>query len=302
MTNSHLPIHQSVLKKIQQDAVVPTPAWHFVAKEIGIAALWFVSVLAGAVAIAVTLYAINYQRFALFEATHENWRDLLLDTLPWLWFLVLAAGLGLAAYYQKHFRRGYRYPLWLLLSSSAFISVLAGIVLQTYGVGFMIDHTAGEYMPLYASQAKREAQMWQSPMDGRLLGKQLYETVTPTSTIIFVDVAGDRWRTDVSELSEDEQALLVSGKKVRLLGLVNNALVYSFHACGVFPWMADNDMPNKELAAERTAFVRRVYQHNKAQGAGKIVLETVVATPTPATIGTRCSTMPAITRIHYLGE
>lgn len=290
-------MHQNILKKIQQESVVPTPAWHFVLKEIGVATLWFVSVLVGAVAVAVTLYAINYQRFALFEATHESWRDLLLDTLPWLWLLVLAIGLGLAAYYQKHFRRGYRYPLWLLLGSSAVVSVFSGLILHSYGIGFVIDHMAGEYMPMYASQAKREAKMWQSPMDGRLLGAQVYDTVAPTSTVIFQDVHGVRWRTDVSELSDEEQSLLAEGRRVRVLGLVNNALVHSFYACGVFPWMADTPMPNKALAAERNTFMRRVYRHNPADKTGVIVVETVTAT-TSMQRG-RCSQLPVVVRVQF---
>ena len=290
-------MHQSVLQKLKHDSVTPTPAWHFVVRDCGTVALFVLSVLLGAVAVAVSLFAFSYQRYALFEASHETWISLLFETLPFLWIGALAIGLLLAARHQRHLRCGYRYSLWVLLGSSAVASVFLGVVLHQANVGFMVDTMLGERMPMYDSQANIEHGLWQQPEEGRLVGKQVHTTLATTSTIIFEDSAGGRWQIDISELLSDDVDLLAAGEKVRLLGVLKNELVYSFHACGVFLWMADAPMTGQQLKTERDAFVAKVYRHDTSPQKRLVLIENLL-TERSSTVTSRCSDLVAIPRMH----
>ena len=292
------PMHQSVLQKLKHDSVIPTPAWHFVVRDCGTVALFVLSVLLGAVAVAVSLFVFSYQRYALFEASHETWVSLLIETLPFLWIGALAVCLLLAARHQRHFRCGYRYSLSVLLGSSAVVSVLLGVLLHQANVGFMVDNILGEKMPMYGSQAKLEHGLWQKPEEGRLVGMQVYTTLATTSTIIFEDSMGRRWQADISELMVDDVDLLATGAKVRLLGVLKNELVYSFHACGVFPWMADSPMTGEQLKTERDVFVAKVYRHDTSPQKRQILIENVLTERPSSTPSSICSGLAAINRMH----
>ena len=130
-----------------------------------------------------------------------------------------------------------------------------------FGFGYAIDHKLGKEMDMYMSQEKMEMKLWQTPTDGRLIGRQVLSTVIPTSTVVFEDSTGVRWNLDVSELTPMDLNLLSSERMVRVLGTTSNISTKQFHACGAFPWMLDKPMKIKELSAERQAFVDRVYKH-----------------------------------------
>src|SRR5690606_38198509 len=82
-----------VLERIKAENIEPTPRWHFIFSEYSMWTMWVVSVLVGALSVAVTLYVSMYAGYALYEATHENWMQFLVEITPWLWlslFLLMA--------------------------------------------------------------------------------------------------------------------------------------------------------------------------------------------------------------------
>jgi hypothetical protein len=222
--------------------------------------LWLLSVVFGAFAIAVTLFVFMNHQYALYEATHDNLFTFVVEVLPFLWLMVFGLMTFVAIYNLRHTARGYRYPISIILASSLVLSLAGGAALQLFGMGYSIDHLLGQNMKMYVSQEKLEERIWQMPTEGRLIGKQVFTTLSPTSTIIFEDAAGERWQVTISELDAYEIELLVSQDRIKLLGKVINESVRKFHACGAFPQMVGKEMTMDKLSQERQRFIDRVYK------------------------------------------
>ena len=255
------PLKAQLFERIESEQVCPRPRWVFASRECVVWFLWFISVVVGALAVAISLFVVTHHQYAFYEATHDNWFTFAVEVLPYIWIFIFLFMLYTAFYNLQHTKHGYRYPVWMIVSSSIVLSFAGGAALQLFGLGYSVDKVLGDHMAMYMSQEKLERKLWQAPHEGRLLGQQLLSTVVPTSTIVFKDVHGVHWRMDVSELQEQDIALLASKRSVRILGKEMNEVVPIFYACGAFPWMLDTNTSLKEMSAERKTFLEWVYRH-----------------------------------------
>ena len=253
-------LKSSVLSRIESDHVCPKSRLFFRSRECMVWFLWLLSVIFGAFAVAVTLYVLMNNQYSLYEATHDNLFTFVIEVLPFLWVGIFGLMTFVAIYNLRHTSRGYRYPVSVILASSLVLSLAGGSALQLFGFGYSIDHRLGKSMPMYVSQEKLEERVWQMPTEGRIIGKQVFTTLRPTSTIIFEDVTGQRWQVMVDELEAYDMELLASKGKIKLLGRVLDEKVFKFHACGVFPQMIGQDMTMDNLSQERQRFIDRVYK------------------------------------------
>ena len=253
-------LKSSVLSRIESDQVCPKSRLFFQSRECSVWFLWLLSVIFGAFAVAVTLYVLMNNQYSLYEATHDNFFTFLVEVLPFLWVGIFGLMTFVAIYNLRHTSRGYRYPVSVILASSLVLSLAGGSALQLFGLGYTIDHMLGKSMKMYVSQEKLEERVWQMPEDGRLIGNQVFATLSPTSTIIFEDVTGQRWQVMIDELEAYDIELLAKEGKIKLLGKVLDENIYKFHACGAFPQMVGEDMNMNKMSQERQRFVDRVYK------------------------------------------
>jgi hypothetical protein len=157
----------------------------------------------------------------------------------------------------------------------------------------------GQEVRFYMSQDKFERQLWQTPTEGRLIGKQVLRTVEPSTKVVFEDASGVRWNLHVSELTPMELELLDAGRMVRLVGTSSDLTTKQFHACGVFPWMLDKPVNMRELSNERQAFIERAYKHREKlqERPGEEGLARSFASSTASTV---CADITLVQRIGPL--
>jgi len=254
-------LKSTLLQKIEDKKLCPRSRWFFRSRECLVWFLWFVSVVIGALAVAISVFVVTHHQYALYEATHDNFFTFLVEVLPYIWIIVFAVMVGVAVFNIRHTRRGYRYSLLTIIGSSVVLSFAGGSTLQYFGFGHTVDSLLGQQMPMYMSQEKYEHNLWLQPEEGRLVGRQVEATLASTSVIVFEDASGDRWRMEIQELFAYDQQLLESGKMVRVLGETKSADARIFHACGVFPWMMDGVVSRKDMSTERAAFMQRIHDH-----------------------------------------
>ncbi|MEM9336486.1 MAG: hypothetical protein AAGA35_01350 [Patescibacteria group bacterium] len=248
----------SVMDKINEEQIKPTPWVVFFCAQCLMRMLWAVSIVVGALAVAISVFSILHTRYAFYEATHENSFTFIVSALPYLWVVVLFL-MVVAAYYNfKNSGRGYRYSLSTIVVSSLALSVFGGLGLQAAGLGGLIDNKIGDMMPYYSSQENRELALWQQPEEGRLVGQ--VHGLQGDNIIRFIDITGSEWKLQIADLYDQDIFTLKTGNQVRVLGLLGEE-ERTFHACGVFPWMFDNAVSLQEMAGERRAFVERMYAH-----------------------------------------
>ena len=201
------------MHRIEGERIYPRPRSFYTQQEIAVWGLWAISIVVGALAVAVMLYAFVRQYFALYEATHENFTTFLMDTLPYLWIATFGLMAVVAVFNLRHTKRGYRYPLWQIFTSSVVLSLAGGAALHFLGFGHSLDQALGQQMSGYPSQEKFEKKLWQDPKEGRLLGRVTKPIQPPSTLVQFIDVNGLRWKIDISELSEAERTLLFNQAK-----------------------------------------------------------------------------------------
>ena len=249
-----------VLDRIEQDAVTPSARWKFLCIDYFVWIAWAVSVIFGAVSFTVLVYVGDHARFALYEATHNTPLSFFVEVLPLIWIAVFLIMGALAYFNMRHTKSGYKYPMWQLLISSVVFSAVGGMVLHVFGAGHLIDTQLGKGMPMYKSLERTEAQMWQRPEEGRLLGV-FSEMDEKDEMYIFIDEGAKKWSIQTGELRVRDRELLGSGSTVRVLGTTTDARAGYFHACGVFPWLFDAGVSIADMRTDRKIFVERMYEH-----------------------------------------
>lgn len=293
-TSKKTELKTRVLDRIEQEDLNPRSSFYFKCHELTVWVLWVLSVLIGALAIAVSLFAITYQKYAFYEATHENLITFMVEALPYLWFVILVFMILLAVFNVRNTKKGYRYPLWQIVISSLVFSFVGGYAMHFAGMGFMIDQKLGEYIAMYQSQEKMESRLWQNPGEGRLVGfLALTENTSGDEKIIFKDIKNTKWEVNVTNLQEDDFIILNSGKKMKVLGQVLSFTPPRFHACGVLPWMFEKNMSVNELSRERRGVIKRIYSHKDNDLSHKQLEDSLEKIDL-------CRELEAISRLHMM--
>ncbi len=251
-----------VLERIESEAITPTPRWQFFVGEGVLWLIWLGTVVFGSAALSVTTYVAMSATYALYEATHENFITFLIQSMPYIWLLLFTLMAYLTVFEVKKTKRGYRYGTFVILGSSLICTVLGSVIFHAMGLGYAVDRTLGQQISMYMSMEKMERKTWQMPNEGRLVGQiNTSESGVTTDIINFEDTTGALWRISDEEMSERERTLMLSGATVRLLGTTTSE--FSFHVCGVFPWIQGKAMGRRELMHEREEFDARLQAHKR---------------------------------------
>lgn len=297
-TNTHASLKTNVLKEIESKNVCPKSKWFFGCKECLFWMLWGLSVFFGALAIGVCYYALDRSQYYLYEATHGNLVLFLFEILPYVWMVLFAIMVLLALYNLRHTKRGYRYSLWHIILSSVILSIVVGFILNQLDFGYKLDRLIGQGMPQYMSQEKLERKLWMSASEGRLVGRQVAVTEQPEQLIIFEDLDGMRWTVATHELHIRDRELLEGGYPIRLVGELVEGVPDRFHACGVFPWIVDNQLSQKDYDDERKAFIDRIYNHMLQAEERARLLENETYTVTNSNKAQRCAEIAIVHRLE----
>ncbi len=258
-------LKSQVLSRIEKDALCPQSKLIIGSKEYAMWVLWFMTVLLGAMSIAVTLFVVMHRQYSFYEVTHTSFLAFMIDVLPYLWITVFSVMVIFAVYNFRHTKHGYRYPLWKILGSSMILSLAGGSLLHLAGVGFSLDKTIGNFSKDYTSQEKLELRFWQNPEEGRLVGVFLgAEDGVPLPLMMLEDIRGTRWEMNVTELNELDMRMIEGGKKVRVIGVLENALPAQFFACAVFPWIYEQRYSMRELGELKHSMQERILRHTQA--------------------------------------
>lgn len=260
MSENNKKLKESILDRLEREGITPHSKLYWLTYEYSLWGAWGISVALGAVALAILSFSSIYIGFSLFEATHDSFLVYLFEALPYLWLVAFLALIVVAYFNLKHTKRGYKYPLPMVIGSSFGFSILGAMLLHFMGVGFYLDNYLGEHLTGYQSRAEFEAQMWQNPMAGRLFGAALLPIEDVDQRVSFVDSNDEEWSLYYRELRPRDSKLLLSGEKVRVLVATGTKSVEDkiLVACAVFPWLLDEAPPINKLKEDRQMFMEEM--------------------------------------------
>jgi heme/copper-type cytochrome/quinol oxidase subunit 2 len=210
---------QKLVEKIKEEGMAPKPRWHFLMKDYIIWALGTVSLLIGAAAVSVMIYLFKYSGWEVQPQTHKSLGEFVLLTLPYFWLIFLGLFVFTLYYNLKHTKRGYRYPVWVIIISSIGISIILGCLFFLAGLGEKVDDVLAERAPFYGQVINRHLGFWFSPEEGRLVG--LVTARNDAASFNIQDPRGDDWLIFI-EPNDFPADFLVIDRPVNLVGHVLN--------------------------------------------------------------------------------
>lgn len=263
-------LKSAVVDRISKEGITPRGKTYWLLLDVMVWGLWLLAVLLGALAVAVLLFASLQMSFELYEVTHDSTTEFIMEWLPVLWIIVLAVMSAVAYFNMRHTKRGYKYPLSIIVLSSVGASIVGGFILHFVGVGYYVDTYLGRAMPMYHSQEVMSARNWQRPEEGRLVGRfeGEFENI---EMLRFEDLNGEVWQVKIADLRPMDMRLVHSGETVRVIGMVATGTERMIHSCGVFPWLLDKPPALGELQEQRQMFMAKLKEENREDKSKKEV-------------------------------
>ncbi|MFT5037007.1 MAG: hypothetical protein ACI9VM_000579 [Candidatus Azotimanducaceae bacterium] len=262
-------LKDSVISRIETDAVKPKSKWVFLCADCMVWVLWVLVVMVGALAFSESLYVSMHSGIEMYEMTHQSLFSFVIDSLPYVWILTFILMVFLAHYNMRKTRRGYVYPLRHIVISSIVFAVVGGFVFHVAGINKVIDRMVGASLLPYNSVHERQEYLWAHPQDGRITGVFI-ERFDNTKEVLFSDSVDRQWTVAIHELPPKDVSLLISGKRVRLFGEADiEANPHFFHGCGVMPWIPEEGYTVASLRENRTDARKHMLAFEKEVGAEK---------------------------------
>lgn len=226
---------ERVLHRIDTEDLSPKAKWVFMVRNGGFWVLGVVSIVVGALAFSAALFEIENADWLLFPATHSNFLSFFLETAPFWWAFVLLLFVGLGYENIRHTKRGYRYPLSLIVAGAILTSVTIGTVLYAAGLGERVEEGFGDHPPFYRPIIMVERSGWEHPENG-VLGGTVLSASSTLATFTLQDFSGVVWTVDDDDLGPPDLTAVARGGEVRVVGVPMTGSTTTFHACFVFPW------------------------------------------------------------------
>jgi hypothetical protein len=208
-----------LLAKIKSEKISPKPRWHFLLKDYVIWIAGALSLIVGALAVALIIYLLQTSGLSSYQETEKSFSEFILLNLPYFWLLFLGLFVFIVSYNFRHTGRGYRYSGLLLAGISIVSSIVLGIIFQSLGLGQKIDDVLGRRSPLYDRVMNPHVDFWSHPEEGRLAG--LVVAVADNGYILV-----DRQREEWLLIVPAPAPVSLVGKPVRAIGRQSGDYVF----------------------------------------------------------------------------
>jgi hypothetical protein len=189
-------LEKKVLETIEKRGLAPRPYAYFLAKRSVFWTLATLSILLGAVSIAVLIFVVQDYFTTGGRGFDEMPLDDVFEYLPFVWLGTLGAFLASAYYAMRQTPGGYRYKTWHLLSAALSVCGLLGFALHAADAGRRVHGLLVKTLPIYVSLTRERPKAAPEPEKGVLTGTVL--SFDGKGTVILKDFTGQTWTVDVT--------------------------------------------------------------------------------------------------------
>lgn len=207
---------QELLGKIKKEKIIPKPKWQFLLKDFVIWGAGIISLIVGGLANSVIIYLLRYNDWGIYSQISDSLLEFVLLTLPYFWMLFFAFFVFVIYYNIKHTKKGYRYPLSIILTASIIISIILGAIFFKAGMGQAIDDVLGEKAPFYEKIINRQMRFWSRPEQGRLSGLIISEL--SNNEFILIDLNHMEWIVKTEKTIIAPNVKIEAGVPIKLDG------------------------------------------------------------------------------------
>ena len=189
-------LEKKVLEAIEQRRLVPRSYFVFFAKRSVFWSLAAVSIVLGALSVAVLLFAIS-DYYATGWRTFDNLPlDDLIVSIPAFWLVSMPLFMASAYYGVRHTRRGYRFRPAAIVALCVTASIGLGVLFHFFEAGRLVNDLLAANIASYREQTDVPFDTWSRPEDGFLGGT--VESVDGAASLRLKDFRDREWRVDIS--------------------------------------------------------------------------------------------------------
>lgn len=212
----HDDFDQKLIGKMEKNKIAPRPRWLFLFRNCVIWGTGIISLIVGAAAVSTIFYFLEHNDWGMRIEMHKSFLEIFILTLPYFWLVFLGLFIFILYYNIKNTKRGYRYPVWMIILSSVLMSIILGSIFSWAGLGEKIDLILGRRMPLYGHVFNPHIDFWSEPREGRLVG--LVVEISEVDSFILIDREQKEWGIIISDNTDFRGSEIIPGRPVRLLG------------------------------------------------------------------------------------
>ncbi len=216
---------EKVLKKIEEGKVTPKPRWWFVARRYSVWTVAVVSLVLGSLAFSLILYLLTNQDWNLRPTAGHHFLSWLLLSLPYAWIVFFLLFLAVIYFNFRQFKKGYKYPAYLVIITACVTVVLFGSVAAGLGLHRRLHTLFVNSMPFYQTIFDARVNAWERPQAGFLAGQI---TAGLDDGFSLRDFRRQDWDVTMNSQTKLEDELeLVVGEEVKIIGQEIGPSVFS---------------------------------------------------------------------------
>jgi hypothetical protein len=219
---------QKALEKIIKGEVKPRPRWLFSVKNILLWIFGIMSMIVGALFVSVIIFTMMNSDMDLHREIYGYAISYITLCTVLVWFVLFGVFVMLCDVSVRHTKRGYVYPLRVVVFVHIGASILFGMVLYVTGIGYYVDDALGSHMRYYYGVEKRRAASFHVPDKGFVMGRIVQRN---DQALEIVSPQGDQWIVTIANISPQKQEYLRDNEYAVFLGTVNDRNI--FIACDV---------------------------------------------------------------------
>lgn len=248
---------KKTLEKIMRGEVKQKSRWYFFFQNLGLWVLGTVSVLAGSLLVSLIIFTIANCDAEIHREVYGNMISHTTVFLVALWILLTGGLIVLSDTSLRRTKRGYVYPLWLILAIDIILSVIFGTIFYFAGVGSYADDMLGSHTQYYQDIEKRRATLFNKPDEGILMGK-VYDVGDGFVRVATANDGG--WIVFTNEMENDDVLQNVQeGADIVFAGLIREGNV--FVACDA-KWVGIHGM-HRELQKRHIELIKQTHAERK---------------------------------------
>ncbi|MCF7846144.1 MAG: hypothetical protein K9L85_02810 [Candidatus Peribacteraceae bacterium] len=206
-------LSKKILAEIKKQKIAPRERWIFLIKNYGIWALAIVALLLAAVFVGTSIADLLEAEWELRPHFPGGQLNFFAHTIPFFWFVGIAAAVVLAFFLLRKTKRGYRFGLIALAGSILTASIAGGVSLLSTGLLPKFQEFRMMNFPPHFDESE-----WQNPDEGFLIG----EIIISEGVVLSISsLDGSIWEVDISDAKIPPQFDFVVGDRVRVIGEKN---------------------------------------------------------------------------------
>ena len=224
-------LDKKILEAIASRRLTPTPYAYFLARRSVFRTLAILSVVLGAVSVAVAIFAIKDLSSTGGRGLDEMPLDDVLVKLPFVWAASLALLVMSALYSIRQTPNGYRLSSMQIVSGALFASLVLGGLLSVLGIGEATDRLLRDRVPVYDRLTRSLEILKNDPAGGFLAGRILS---IDKHGLKLLDFDGQTWTVDFGDASIDMTRPVATDEDVAVTGAKTGPA--TFRAVSIRDW------------------------------------------------------------------